>query len=204
MVSETSKSKEVEEDWFSFFFDKVELISDEKAQQLWSRILAGEVNSPGTFQYSLLHALSIMSKTQAELFCNIARFCMYEFQGEEVHPLLFISANASAYMSSKITASQLKELENLGLIQCNFNSEYVFLNKKKVFRYGNKVIEVFGDPNNNDKIKAGNVVFTYNGKTLFGIVGEEHKRYRTDILDFTITKLQRRNCKVVLNGKPVL
>lgn len=203
LVSENAKPHEVEEDWFAFFFDKVRLVSDESVQMMWSKILANEINTPGTFQRSLLHTLSVMSTAQAQLFCNIARFCMFEYKQEEVvHPLLFISSNVEAYKNSKITASSLLDLENLGLIQCDFKSEYIFP-KKKVLRYGNKVIEIYGDPDNDNKIKAGNVRFTYNGRTLFSIVESSYLKYRTDILDFAVTKFQRRNCKVIINNRLV-
>lgn len=72
-----------------------------------------------------------------------------------------------------------------------------------MLRYGNRVIEIHGDPENDYKINVGNVRFTYNGRTLFGIVNGDYKRYRADILDFVITKLQMRNCKVMINNKLV-
>ena len=203
-VSDDAQPEKVEEDWFTFFFDKVKNVTDEAVLNMWSRILAGEVNKPGSFSRSLLHTLSIMSSAQAELFCNISRFCMYEYKnGDVVHPLIFIASNVEAYKSSQITAEGLFELENLGLIQCDFKDEFVF-NKKKILRYGNKVLEIHGDPDNQGQIKAGNVKFTNNGLVLFSIVGESYKRYRADILNFTITKFQRRNCKIIMNNKLVL
>lgn len=63
---------------------------------------------------------------------------------------------------------------------------------------------MYGDPDNAEKIKAGNVTFSSNGRILFDIVGEEFKKYRSDILDFNITKFHRRNCRVVINGKSVI
>lgn len=129
---------------------------------------------------------------------------MYEHKNEDiVHPLIFISSNVEAYQNSGLYSSQLMELANLGLVQCDFKSEYIFL-KKKVLRWGNRVIVIYGDPDNDDKIKAGNVKLTCDGTALFRIVGEHYKQYRADILDFTVTKFLRRNCKVVINGKPVI
>lgn len=203
-VSDDAQPEKVEEDWFAFFFDKVKIVTNEAVLKMWSRILAGEVNKPGSFSRSLLHTLSIMSSAQAELFCNISRFCMYEYKNEDiVHPLIFIASNVEAYKNSQITAEGLFELENLGLIQCDFKDEFVFY-KKKVLRFGNKVLEIHGDPDNQDKIKAGNVKFTDNGLALFSIVGEPYKEYRVDILNFVITKFQRRNCKIIMNNKLVL
>ena len=58
--------------------------------------------------------------------------------------------------------------------------------KKKVLRYGNNIIEIYGDPQNDKKINAGNVRFTYNGRALFEIVDGDYKRYRSELLDFAI------------------
>lgn len=202
-ISNNSKPQDVDQDWFAFFFDKVRLVSNESVQEMWAQILANEVNQPGTYQRALLHILSIMSTSQAQLFCNLSRFCMYEYKKEDcVHPLLFVSKNVKAYEKSKVFVSGLLELENLGLIQCDFKDEFVF-QKKKVFRYGNKILEVYGDPANGDKIYAGNVCFTKNGLALFGIVSDAFKQYRVDILDFTIARFQLRNCTVYLNNKKV-
>lgn len=198
-VSDDAKPKDVEEDWFTFFFDKVRLVSDEGLQNMWGQILAGEVNKPGKYQRSLLHTLSIMSASQAELFCNLAKFCMYEYKGDIVHPLIFMSTNAQVYEKLNITSNGLLDLEYLGLIQCDFKDEFVFL-KKKVLRYGNNIIEIYGDPQNDKKINAGNVRFTYNGRALFEIVDGDYKRYRSELLDFAITKFQRRNCEVILQS----
>ncbi len=116
-ISDDAQPEKVEEDWFAFFFDKVKIVTNEAVLKMWSRILAGEVNKPGSFSRSLLHTLSIMSSAQAELFCNISRFCMYEYKNEDiVHPLIFIASNVEAYKNSQITAEGLFELENLGLV----------------------------------------------------------------------------------------
>ena len=55
-ISESAKPDCVEDDWFTFFFDKVRLISDDTVHHIWAKILANEVNNPGTFQRSLLHS----------------------------------------------------------------------------------------------------------------------------------------------------
>lgn len=198
-VSEDAKPQNVEEDWFTFFFDKVRLVSDEGLQNMWGQILAGEVNKPGKYQRSLLHTLSIMSASQAELFCNLSKFCMYEYNSDIIHPLIFMSTNAQVYEELNITSNGLLDLEYLGLIQCDFKDEFVFL-KKKILRYGNNIIEIYGDPQNDKKINAGNIRFTYNGRTLFEIVDSSYKRYRQELLDFAITKFQHRNCEVILQS----
>ena len=201
-LKENSKSHDIDEDWLDFYFDKVRLVSDDKVRDIWSRILAEEANNPGYIKPSLLHTLSIMSKDQAAFFSNIARFCMREYKGDKVHPLIFLSTNIKSYARSNIDHKKLRELERLGLVDCEFMEEYVFI-KKKEFVSGNHTITVFGDPNNDNKIKAGNVIFTEDGNTLYSVVSDNLIKYRKDIFEFILEKFKARNCRVLVNGKDV-
>lgn len=203
-ITDKAKPEEVEKDWFNFFFDKVRLVSDETVQIMWAKILASEVNTPGKYSKALLHTLSIMDSGQAKLFCNISRFCIPEYKNEEsVHPILFIASNVKSYEKSGINFDGLVELEQLGLIQCDFKDEFIF-KKKKILRYGNKVIEIYGNPQNQDKINVGNVRFTRNGQVLYRIVDDAYKGYNNHILEFMIERLKHRNCKIIINEKNVL
>lgn len=190
----------IKEDWLEFFFDKAKLVSDENMQIIWAKLLADEANKPGSINPSLLHTISIIRYEQAELFCNVSRFALKDYKKDDVHLLMFISNNRTAYENSSITPSNLKELERLGLIECNFDNEYIFENKKH-FISGNHLITVYGDPENENKIKAGNVTFTYDGKKLYDIIDPDYKKYRSDILNFTVKKFIKRNCMVKINDK---
>ncbi len=186
-------------DWFVRFYEYSNCISSEDMQKIWASILAREVSKPGAISISLLHSLSMMNKEQALLFCNISRFAMRDINDMPLL-LLFVSTNRESYKKSGITPENLRELERLGLLDCDFKSEFIFL-KKKVFRTGNKVIEVVGDANNSEKIKAGNVNFTKDGQALYDVIDDVFKEYRRDILDYTISKFKSRNCRVIINNK---
>lgn len=201
-LREGAEPKKIDEDWLNFYFDKVRIVSDEMVRDIWSRILAEEVNQQGTVSLSLLHILSIMSKEQATVFSNIAKFCMREYKGTNIHPFIFLSTNVEVYENSRITHTNLRELERLGLIDCNFRNEHIF-HKKKVLVSGNHVITLYGDTNNKNKIKAGNVIFTEDGTTLYSIVSDTLTKYRSDILEFSVSKFKARNCRVLINGKEV-
>jgi hypothetical protein len=45
-LKEDSSPQNVEDDWITNFFDKCRIVSDDDMQKLWSRVLAGEANSP--------------------------------------------------------------------------------------------------------------------------------------------------------------
>ncbi len=207
-LEDSAEPEKIEDDWLEFFFDKARLISNPDMQLIWAKLLAEEANHPGKISFSLLHTLSIMRYEDAELFCSISRFALRTFGKEEVNLLLFISTNRKAYEDTGITPSQLKELERLGLIECDFKTEYVFKNEenpvtKKVFVSGRQKLVVYGDPSNDNKIKAGNVEFTTNGRALYDIIDPDYKRYRSGIFHFTIKKFKSRNCRVFVNEKEI-
>lgn len=204
-LEDSAEPKKLEVDWLEFFFDKARLISNPDMQLIWAKLLAEEANHPGKISFSLLHTLSVMRFEDAEFFCNISRFALRSFGKEEVTLLLFVSTNRKAYEHSRITPRKLKELERLGLIECDFNTEYVFKNEdnpitKKVFISGGQKMTVYGDPANDNKIKAGNVEFTANGRALYDIIDPDYKRYRDGIFMFIIRKFKSRKCRVFVNN----
>ena len=48
-LNEDSKPDAMEDDWIANFFDKCRIVSDNEMQILWSQVLAGEANVPGTY-----------------------------------------------------------------------------------------------------------------------------------------------------------
>ena len=60
-------------DWTNRFFSIVEDISDETLQDIWGRILAGEVKQPNSFSLRTLDLLRNITK-EAELFVKASRF----------------------------------------------------------------------------------------------------------------------------------
>lgn len=192
----------VDIDWTAMFFDKARLVNKEDMQIIWSNILAQEVNAPGSINPSLLHTLSIMTYKQAEFFCNISRFCFKSYKSDTINPLIFYSTNVIAYKDSNIDDKKLRELHHLGLIEYSPQSEFIFDNKA-IFTAGTKVITVYGDPNNQNKIKAGNVIFTSDGQTLYSIIDNDYKKYRHSITDFTVERFLKRGCSVNINGNDV-
>lgn len=187
--------EEVDPDWFSFYFEKAKLVSDESVQKIWGSILAEEINSPNSISRSLIHTLSIIDKKQAKPFCNLCRFCWFDLDYDKVHPFIYMSEAHIAYKDSDITWDQLKDLEYLGLISCDSDPGYA-LNGPRRFRTGNIIVNVKGNFKNRDLIHVGNVMFTHNGRKLYDLVDVEYKQYRNDIFSFIENELFNHNCSV--------
>lgn len=58
-------TQDVDPDWFQQFCELVLEISNKSMQQLWAKILAGEIESPGKFSLKTLHTLKRMSYKEA-------------------------------------------------------------------------------------------------------------------------------------------
>lgn len=75
MESEVSGDP-VDSDWAARFFRYAEDFSNEQMQNIWGRVLAGEVKSPGAFSYRSLELIRNISAKEAQLFSTLAsRVC---------------------------------------------------------------------------------------------------------------------------------
>jgi len=73
--SNNQMSDRADQDWFNCFIDLAEGISNKTMQELWAKILAGEISSPGSFSLKSLQAFRTMSITEAKLLakaCSLA------------------------------------------------------------------------------------------------------------------------------------
>lgn len=77
LESEENVSDEsVDKDWTLRFFNSVEDIGDEQMQEIWARILAGEVKKPGTVSLRTLGILHNMTQQDAMLFEKLCSHCI--------------------------------------------------------------------------------------------------------------------------------
>lgn len=156
----------VNDDWISFFFEKVKDVTEDEMKIIWSKILAGEFNEPNTYTKQLLHTMSIMDSRIAKRFQKIRSSCfysaprlyvfMYRTNGENIK-------NTKKYEKLKIFINDLRELDSLGLIQYRFSDFHTLVVKNKVFDYGNRRIRLETDKKS---IALGNVALTSVGKQL--------------------------------------
>jgi uncharacterized repeat protein (TIGR03899 family) len=73
--SSTEVTDKADPDWFSTFTQLAEDISNKTMQNLWAKILAGEISQPGSFSIKTLKVFREMSITDAKLLakaCSLA------------------------------------------------------------------------------------------------------------------------------------
>ena len=168
-LDEKATPDSVEDDWLVNFFDKSRIVSDNEMQELWSRVLAGEANTPGTYSKRTVNFLSDLDKADAELF---AKLCGFGWMISDVVPLVF-DVQAKIYNKHGINFNSLSHLESIGLVQFNSIAGVVRRNLPKkfaVFYYSNPLtLEMPNDAGN--KLEIGKVLLTKIGQELVPICG---------------------------------
>ena len=168
-LNDDAKSENVENDWITNFFDKCRLISDSEMQGLWSRVLSGEANSPGSYSKRTVNFLSSLDKNDAGLFTKL---CKFGWMTDEVTPLIYDVQN-DIYNKYEIDFRSLSHLESIGLIQ--FNSITGFrqlgLPKRVTLRYYNQFTLLEFQKESDNELNIGNVLLTKIGKELAPICG---------------------------------
>lgn len=168
-LKEDAKSENVEDDWIVNFFDKCRLISDSEMQSLWSRVLSGEANSPGSYSKRTVNFLSSLGKNDAELFTKL---CKFGWTMGRFLPLIY-NERDKIYNKHQINFDTISHLENIGLIQFNSVVGFSILGLPKrgfVIYYGRPTLLEFKKESDNT-LDIGKVMLTQIGKELAPICG---------------------------------
>ena len=113
-LDENANPDAMDDDWIVNFFDKSRKVSDGEMQELWSRVLAGEANAPGTYSKRTVNFLLEMDKDEAELFSELCKF-KWTIDGNVV-PLVF-DVREEMYKKRGINDNSMGYLKSIGLIQ---------------------------------------------------------------------------------------
>ena len=111
-LSNETKPELVEDDWIAKFFDKCRLTSDGEMQTIWSKILAGQANCPGSFSKRTIDIVSNLEQKDAKAF-EIA--CSFVVLINEKPTLLFFEPARTLYPFN--LTSIMMHLASVGLVQ---------------------------------------------------------------------------------------
>jgi hypothetical protein len=162
LLHDKSAPEKLEDDWITHFFDKGRLISDEEMQRLWSAVLAGEANEPGSFSRHTVNILADLDKFDAELFAGLCGFGwkvegheMAELKGRNpkenkphLVPMVFgdsYGANSFSerYTGRGINYAALTHLDSLGLVKFHEGGYWwTGIPKKTTVFYFGKAVEL--------------------------------------------------------------
>lgn len=113
-LGETANSEMVDRDWANRFFSKAQEVSNEELQEIWAKILATEVATPGAISMRTLNILSDLTAIEGELF---QAFCSLAFDHDGIyHPL-----GGRIYQEYGLAYGQLQKLRSARLVHTNDN-----------------------------------------------------------------------------------
>ena len=113
LLSADAKPEAMGKDWITHAFDRLRLVSDEKMQSLWARIIAGEANVPGSFSKKTLDLVASMEKSDAEQFTKLCG-CLWDIEGPV---LMAFDVQKGMLQHCGITFDITSHLEYMGLVQ---------------------------------------------------------------------------------------
>ena len=169
-LNEEANPDAMEDDWIANLFDKCRIVSDNEMQSLWSRVLAGEANAPGTYSKRTVNLLSDFDKSDAELFTQL---CGFGWIIGNFSPLVFNFA-AEIYNRHGIDFDSLRHLENIGLVRVEASGVKRYNIPKRFFLdyYGKRLLlELPG--NAGHELEVGNTLLTKSGQELAPICGSK-------------------------------
>ncbi|MBC8284239.1 MAG: DUF2806 domain-containing protein [Nitrospinae bacterium] len=169
-LKEDAKPEDLDRDWIANLFDKCRLVSDHEMQSLWSRLLTGEANEPGTFSKRTVELVASLEKEDAHLFTKLVGFVFYI--EDETCPVI-IKRNNEIYTNQGLKFAELFHLNSIGLINLDFSENYVcdYLQKMARVRYFDKTATIKLRNQENNALRVGGVLLTQAGKELAPICG---------------------------------
>ena len=120
-LPETVSEEPVNEDWIHHFVGNCADVGDKQMQELWARILAGEVESPGRFSKRFLEFMKCLGKHEALAIGEFYRYIWFVGTGEQRSAVYLndslIQMNAPSRRSEPFVPYSLRmEMVHLGLI----------------------------------------------------------------------------------------
>ena len=170
-VDENAQPQNMEDDWITNFFEKARLISDVEMQDLWSKILAGEANSPGTYSKRTVNSLGSLDKSDAYLFQSL---CGFGWSIGSLFPLIY-DLKAEIYALHGINFSSIKHLDEIGLVSFDNVGSYMLSNLPKKIRvaYYGKPIDIEYEKEKDNVLNVGHVKLSKVGEELAPICGSK-------------------------------
>ena len=170
-LEEKSNPADLDNDWVTNFFDKCRITSDTEMQELWSKVLAGEANQPGSFTTRTVNFLSTFSKSDALLFSKLCAFVVHM----PTPQILIFDSEAEIYTNHGINFIDLENLDSMGLIKFNHVSGFKLHGafRSLPVRYHENEFAIECPNEGKNEISTGKVLFTKMGHELFRLAKPE-------------------------------
>ena len=155
-------SDPVGDDWIVRFFNSVEDVSDEKLQEIWGKILAGEIKKPRSSSLRTLDILKNLSVSEAVLFDKVSSCFLRS------GPSVFVPNTTDLWTQQNIKYRDLIALSDAGIINLSLVDITLYINSDKNIIYNNSIMGVLlsSSENSPNSIVIDTYFLTEAGKDL--------------------------------------
>lgn len=189
---ESVSSEPVSRDWMFRFFNSIEDVSNEKIQEIWAHILAGEIRLPNTYNYRTLECLRHITQQEVDVFRRVLSLTL------QSSGAYFIVADNELLNKYDVYFSDVLKLEECGLMNAqNLSLTLATTVEQKSYIFNSKYIGLIkGEKQDVSKIALSVFTFTGSGIQLMKAIQPEcPEQYLFDYLqiiadknkDFSIT-----------------
>jgi len=193
---EQCSEEPIDQGWVNRFFDSVADVSDEDLQQLWGKVLAGEIKQPKSYSLRTLETLKNLSKHEAELFEKVATLAT------RMHSNLFLTCETEILRRYEISYDAILCLDECGLINSDGMVSYnpkISINDSVAIFSKSKLLLLKGTSERLTKISIGIFGLTQAGKELYSILEcDSNESYLCDFAE-EIEKNNKGNVSITLH-----
>ena len=200
LQKETEVSSEpVDDDWIVRFFNSVEDVSNEKLQEIWARILAGEIKKPRSSSLRTLDLLKNLSIDEAALFEKVSS-CII-LSGEKA----LIPNEPDLWKEQNVKFYDLMALSDAGILGLSLVSLTVYISDVNNVLYNDYVVGAMKSiSDSSPKSVVINVYpLTEAGRDLYKASKKEQPRCREFSLSY-LRKMKKENENVLISAYDVL
>jgi hypothetical protein len=108
-LPEKISEEKPDEDWLVEFFNSCQDVSNEKMQDLWAKILAGEFSKPNTFSLRTLFTVKLLNQQDAEAFRSMVDFIWAD-------KYIIPRSSSDPLIAKRINSQAIVRLKNIGLL----------------------------------------------------------------------------------------
>lgn len=200
LEGKTVNEEKVDKDWVAQFISHVEKVSNEEMQLLWSKLLAGEVQKPGSFSKRAMTTLASMSTEEAKAFYEIAVYSFKNQSGEVVYPSRHTKFFPN-WRKTNPSRNSVEILQTLNLLNDTVGKSRGILFKDEEdlgviwISYFDYKIKITWEENDFKYLSINGLVFTHVGKELVQLVvpNQDMKDYLKAILTQTVFNYRATN-----------
>lgn len=173
--------KTVDDDWLVRFKNISKDISSEEMQYIWGKILANEVEKPGSFSMRTLETIRNLSKTEAAVFQKIIPFVI------QLNKDYFVSSDSEIVKKYGIKYGDIMVLDECDLVELNEVSYNPMMKKgsQRNLITDRRIAIITGTSETSVKVSFSAYKLTNAGKELYQILAHSpNNDYFMDVIEY--------------------